>query len=445
MSSRSTPIIQVSVQPEGSPKVRVDMSERVISMEYQDVEQKADKLELTVDNYDLSGFDDPIWRKGNLITISWGYPEAMSVPRICQIRKVMGFQELRIEALGKEVELNVVTRVRSFENMSRSDVVRQIAGEWGFRDESQLHIQDTSTGREHISQARQTDAQFLRRLAQKEGFEWYIDHDGFHFHERDFYQQSVRTLTWYADPELSEITDISIENDVTKRAGSVNLKNHHPSKRRTISVDANLLSEKQRATLSSVVEAPGITESNVPGFKSIAHHTIGSTTETDPAAAARHAAADLRRSQQMAVKCNITLEGDPNLHAKTVIDLRGVGKRLSQLYYVRGTAHFVSAGDYHMSLECISDGSGGHKTTSTLAKDASRVQVGPPTGGKKLKQPSARRTIAVDPSLISSPPLVAMSVPQDGTTASLRAQAAKQTADLERLQASLESSDPGES
>src|SRR6201999_92301 len=150
-----------------------------------------------------------------------------------------------------------------------------------------------------------------------------------------------------------------------------------PSKRRTIDVDANLLSEKQRAVLSAVVEAPGITETGTPGFKSIAHHSINPTTETDPAAAARQASADLRRAQQQAVKCNITLEGDPNLHAKTVIELRGVGKRLSQLYYVRGTAHFVSAGDYHMSLECISDGSGGHKTTSTLAKEASRVQVGP--------------------------------------------------------------------
>lgn len=423
---RNVPVIQVSIQPEGSPKVRVDVSDRVLTMQYQDVEHQADKLELTIDNEDLSNFDDPIWRKGNMIIISWGYPEAMAVPRTCQIRKVMGFKQLTIEALGREVLLNVETKTRVFENTRRSDVARQIAEEWGFRDPALLHIQDTESSREHIAQARMTDAQLMRRLARKEGFQWYIDYDGFHFHERDFFQRSTRTLTYFDGNSV--ITDITIENDVTRRAGSVKLKTHNPTTRRTIDVDANNLNQPERPVLGTVIEAPGKTEASTPGFKSIAHHVIGSTTEGDEASAARRAAAHLRLAQQGAVKCNITMEGDPNIHAKSVIELLGVGKRLSQHYYVRGTSHVISGG-YTMSLECVSDGSGGHSTKSKLVQEASAVQVGPHLKGKKNHQPTVNRTIDMLP--LPKPP---------ANTGDLQAQIAEAKAELEALQSAPEES-----
>lgn len=390
----NVPIVFVAIEPEGSPKVRVDVSDRILGMEYEDLEHKADKLSLTIDNADLSNFDDPIWRKGNRIHIRWGYAESMSLPRICQIRKVIGFKELKIEALGKEVELNVETKVRHFEGLTRAQVARKIAEEWGFRDEALLHIQESRHTREHIVQARMTDAQFMRRLAAKEGFEWYIDHDGFHFHSRRFEQRTTRVLTYHDDPTQTEITDLSIENDVTRRAGSVNLRTHHPAKRRTIDVNADNLTDVQRKALGLVVEAPGKTEKKVPGFKSIAHHAIGGTTETDPAAAKAKAAADLGKAQQMAVKMKLALPGDPNINAKSIIEVNGIGKRLSQRYYVRSVTHSIQDG-YTMSIECISDGSKGHSTKSKLAPGASAVQVGPSLKAGRKGPPKPRRSIDI--------------------------------------------------
>lgn len=393
---RNVPVVLVTVQPEGSPKVRVDVSERILSMEYEDLEQKADKLSLTIDNADLSNFDDPIWRKGNLIHIRWGYAESLSIPRICQIRKVIGFKELKIEALGKEVELNVETRIRHFEGRTRAQVARQIAAEWGFRDEALLHIQETKHTRDHIVQARMTDAQFMRRLAAKEGFEWYIDHDGFHFHERKFEQRTTRVLTYHDDPMQTEITDLSIENDVTRRAGSVNLKTHHPAKRRTIDVVAdNSLNETQRKALGLVVDAPGKADAKTPGFKGIAHHAVAGTTETNPEAAKRKAAADLAKAQQMAVKMKLSLPGDPNINAKSIIEVQGIGKRLSQRYYVRSVTHSIS-GAYTIQIECVSDGSGGHSTKSKLAPEASAVQVGPRKVAGRKGPPKPRRSIDIE-------------------------------------------------
>lgn len=414
--SKNDPVISVSIQPEGASKtVRLfDVSDQVIDMEYQDVEYKADKLTLTVDNSDLSQFDDPIWRKGNIIIISWGYSDVMSIPRRCQIRKVQGFKQLRVEALGKEIELNVDTKSNVYEHTSRSSVARVIAEQWGFRDEALLHIQDTKLVREHIVQARITDAQFMRRLAAKEGFEWYIDHDGFHFHERNFFQRSNRVLTYFDDADLSEITDITVETDVTKRAGSVRVKTHNPTKRRTIDKPADSETEKGRAVLGSVNEAPGKPESKVPGYKTTAHSIVKGTTETDEGAAQKQAAAHFKKAQQAAVKMNITLIGDPNIHAKSIIELRGVGKRLSGLYYVKGTSHKINS-SYTLSLECVSDGSGGHSTKSRLAPEADAVQVGPKVPGKKVGPKGPHRGID-KPGEAPAPAALSPSPNKDGST-----------------------------
>ena len=73
-------------------------------MEYQDSEKKADQLKLTVDNWDLSNFDNPVWRAGNKVTITWGYPGRMSPVRECVIQKVTA---VRVSGVGvNDFDLN---------------------------------------------------------------------------------------------------------------------------------------------------------------------------------------------------------------------------------------------------------------------------------------------------------------------------------------------------
>jgi phage protein D len=87
---------------------------------------------LSVDNWDLANFDDPVWKKGNLLEVSWGYPGDMAPTRQVVIQKVTGFQTLAIEGHATSVLMNKVARCRTFENVSRADVVRKIAHEHGF-------------------------------------------------------------------------------------------------------------------------------------------------------------------------------------------------------------------------------------------------------------------------------------------------------------------------
>jgi len=87
LQQRTDPQFSVTVVPEGSTEERVDLSERVLSFVFEDSEKKADKLVLTVDNWDLKNFDDPVWKKGNILEVSWGYPGDMAPTREVVIQK----------------------------------------------------------------------------------------------------------------------------------------------------------------------------------------------------------------------------------------------------------------------------------------------------------------------------------------------------------------------
>ena len=60
---RSEPCFYVKVSPEGGSSERVDLSEKVLSFQFDYSDKKAYKLVLTVDNWDLANFDDPVWVK----------------------------------------------------------------------------------------------------------------------------------------------------------------------------------------------------------------------------------------------------------------------------------------------------------------------------------------------------------------------------------------------
>ena len=352
---RTDPTFFVKVIPPGHAGERVDLSEKVISFIYEDSGPKADKLVLSVDNWDLKNFDDPVWKKGNLLEVSWGYPGDMAPTRQVVIQKVTGFQVLAIEGHATSVLMNKIARCRTFENVSRSDVVRKIAQDNGYGPALQ-DIEDTRHILPTITQARMTDAQLLRRLADREGFEFYVDFDGLHFHQRRLGQRPTRVLRWFTPPEVGEILTINIENDVTAKPGAVNVRGRDPIRKKDID-ERGSNAKTQRDSLAPVIEiVDRETGATRLERRNIAEH-IRSTAEPSSATAKREADAAYRLAQHLTVELSATVLGDPSLLAKTVVELQGISQRLSGKYYVKEAKHKIDAG-YTVELKCLRDGHG---------------------------------------------------------------------------------------
>lgn len=371
-------------QPEGAGDPAADRPTKVLSFEYQDRESKADLVKLSIDNWDLTHLDDPIWKKGQAIIVSWGYPGRMAPERRCIVTSVKGFTTLQIEARAESVLLNTLVKCRLFENVSRANVVRQIARENGY-DGNTLFVQDTSPVMESISQARLTDAQFLRRLARLEGFEFYVDFDGLHWHERQVGQRPVREFIYYTDPRFGEILSIDIENDITAKPGRTRLRGRDPVNGEDIDEDSGTSNDDDRGALASILELIDPDTGDATIEQRVQSEDTRPTSQGDAEAVRAEARGRHRRHQQTAVKLKVNATGDPTMLAKTVVQLRGAGRRLSVRYYVKEVKHSLS-GTYTMEMRWISDGHGGHDTSSRRARGVDLLDPGPAQNGQQNQQ-----------------------------------------------------------
>lgn len=352
-----------------------DVSDRVVSLQFEDNEQKSDKLTLVVDNFDLSQFDDPLFERGNIIEFTYGYADALAPIREAVIRSVKGGAQLTIEAHGKDVIMDRVKRRQAWTNITRSGVVQEIAERNGYPVEQQA-IEETEVVYETLVQPNLTDAQFLRKLARKQGFEFFVDYDGLHWHKRNVEQAPIREVIYYVDPGHGDVLSFNVENDLTRKPARIRIKGTNPSTGEQFSVHADSATETDRDVLQpttvtedllfidpvsgarrdgerEVTVSPGITEQPIAYEQDV---VVPVLTKEEAQVEASHR---YRKAQQRSVKLTLTLVGDALLLGKSVIQCTGFGKAVSGRYYVQQVVHMISSGGpYTMTSKCITDGFG---------------------------------------------------------------------------------------
>lgn len=386
-------LAQKGATPNLSASSNVDLSEYILSLEFEDKGRCADKLILHVKNYDLKFFDDQTWRAGNLLEVSWGYPFNLSPPRVVIIDKVTGFNELKVEGHCKSMLLNKVTGSEVFHQQTRSDVVKTVLKRYGYTDQDLGYIEDTKVVLPSIVKPKMTDAQFIQNLATREGFDFFVDFDGPHWHQPAFDQAPIRSYTWYTG-DTGTIKDIKIKNDVLSQPAVVITAGRDIKSKQTFT---NLHSD---STVTRAGNAPNLSASVTDNTKKTVEKTTPDAidrlivnpetrdrdrTQIIPKAtgkdvAKREGDAAFKRSMQMSVKLTAEIIGDPKLVAKTNIEIQGISKRLSGRYYIDKIKHKLSKNGYGCSLECHRTGDGdpsGQKANAKIntekAKDSAEA------------------------------------------------------------------------
>lgn len=360
MSKRTEWAIVVRLVPPGRPPDRIDIDDRILTWEFDDVESESDRLTLTVDNFDLRNFDTPVWKKGAEIEVQYGYHDNLSLARRMIIKKVTGGTRLSVIAYSKAYLLDTVKRCRTFDNIKRSDAVHRVADENGFGPDRRF-IDDTETVHETVQQARQTDAQFIRDLARREGFEFYVDGDGLHFHTRRIEDPPVRELTWYQDT-TGTILRFNVKNDVTLQPSRYRIVGRDRRTKKDYSFDVDATADIRR-TLARKADVPPLSKQIVDSTKNIpvvnivaaAVAQIIRSFEPNEEAAKKVYMRRIARRRQKIVQMDMTIVGDPGLLAKTIIAIKGFGTTLDGNYYVKRHRHRGQTG-YTGELELIRDG-----------------------------------------------------------------------------------------
>jgi hypothetical protein len=379
---RSAPGVRVTALPDeraasGAP---VDLGGRVLGLTYEDSERKADKVSLQLDNHDLALFEREELMGGSVLEVSWGYPGDMAPPRRVVVKRLKGFTALTIEGQALSVLMDREARTRRWEHRTRAEVVREIAREHGYEGRF-ADVEETAESFEVINQAAETDARFLRRLAAREEFEFYVDDGGLHFHERRQGAAPIRVFTWVSDPGRGDVLSINVESDLVKRAGKVTVKGRDPMTRTTFG-PSSASANTARATLGETVEVvdpeTGATSLETRNATTSVHPTASSTMKR----AEREAAARFRAAERSTVKLSMQVVGDPTLRAKTVVEVRGVTPLLSGKYYVTEVKHVLTGAGYTCELKLTRDGIGRLAGRTAQAQQGERNRAVPRTDGE---------------------------------------------------------------
>lgn len=370
------PVIQISWE---SAEVRgraeplpTDLRERVISIEYTDKTRGADKFKITLDNSDLSLFDDPRVAPGNKLHVQWGYVFDVSLVHVITIEKHSGWKQFSLECLDSS-EFTAISsqRTRSFEQQTPWEIAETIARELGFRSENSRDIEaPTNAPRRNVTQAGETDYAFLTRLATGEDNVFRIRGNQFHFHPTRIGDEPTFTVSYWSDtsdlilagePNFSQGTlglpartarrgvDVEERETVEGQAGNQDDTERDCQGGAAILVDpgsgaisVNPILAQQRREDYELAYAMGRENMSVFDPPMLAEVTPSSAQSEDEAQT--QATGAFRRRERRAIELSIPVIGSPRIEADITIRLTGVGQSLTGNYQVVEVTHKIGSG-----------------------------------------------------------------------------------------------------
>lgn len=160
----------------GGKKLGDDLKKFITQIEVEESDSEADLGRVTVADKDFVFSNNMELVKKTPIKIFMGHKKKFRLMLDGEITHIEadfgedGVPYLTIGAIDKTSKMTYEKKSRVFKDKTVSDVVKAIAGEYGFKPK----VQDTSPILDQITQDKETDAQFLTKLADDEAFKFYI-------------------------------------------------------------------------------------------------------------------------------------------------------------------------------------------------------------------------------------------------------------------------------
>ncbi len=351
---------------------------RIAKYVYVDSDEDLDTLKLTIDNKDQTQSENPAWAKGNEIETSFGVGNNRSALKRFVIKTAKGFPNLVITAFETTIKLNAVDRCRIFENVKLSDIARTLAREQGFSD---VNIQDTATTHIQITQAHEPDARFLKRIAEKVGFQFFIDSGVFHWHERDFKQQPLRLLKFFTS-KVGDIIKYKFIDDSASKPGEIEERGFDSLEKSPYVVTGSDKDTK-RTSLGSVV---GVYNTETAELQLITKVVRPTAAKSEPEAK-EVVDGKFKKSLETQVGLSITTALEGSIPAKVILRIEGIGSIHSGNFYVKQGTHTITKDTGRSVFKCLRNAVSGNlsKKKDEGAVDGDKNEVETPKDAQKLE------------------------------------------------------------
>jgi phage protein D len=248
---------------------------------------------------------------------------------------------LRAYDLSHPMRRDEQKKATTWQNITDSDLATQLAQKHGFKA-ADMDVETTSLVIPYVAQGNETDWAFLKRRAERIGFEVFVDRDAFHFHAPRDSTTHVPGALEYRRNMRSFDARLSVEKQYTK----VVVKGWDAVNKEPIVAIATG-ADTVRAVLGAKAASDFVKDDFGEGSK-ILHDLVPQTVKE----AEELAKAFLKRREYTLVEGTGSVVGDPELRAKTLVEIAGVGQRYSGTYYVTKVTHAIGDSGYLCDFEC---------------------------------------------------------------------------------------------
>lgn len=353
----------------GGQKLPKDISDDVIEFSYEDTSDKMDELRLTIRDAALAHIDDPMLQEGKEICARWGYIGRLTDIRRCTIKEIDysfpedGCPTMTLVAYDKGHKLTGRNSRECWSNKKIADIVKGIAAKHSLK--AQVEVPEDFP-REFTAQGGRNDFEFLSQLAEECGCTFKVKNDTLIFTSEK--ETGTALTVEYRRDGGGWLKSLSIDCDSEKGKGAsvdtevsgVDAKTGAEFTEKGTSADSKILVNMNDGSQTHETK---LQESSDEAGRRVA----------SSAADAQQAKKTAKSAARNAVKDNITMTADfvgiPYLEAKSVITIRGIGKKFSGNWKIKSVTHTISASDgYTCSAELTKSdvaklsGNGGRKT-----------------------------------------------------------------------------------
>ena len=324
-----------------------DISGDTLSVAFEDHATDADMATLVVANPNNRWTDSPIFDEGGMLELAIGYGHALvDVFRGVIVRTEPTFPEdgvptlsVRAYDLSHSMRRDEDRRASTWQNVTDSEVASNLARKHGLKA---LDVDDTRLVIPYLAQGNESDWAFLRRRAERIGFEVFVERDTFHFHApRDSTARMPGVLEYRRNLRSFEAR-LSVESTPTR----VVVKGWDAENRAPIVAIATGR-DTVRTVLGHKAASDFVREDFGEGTKVLEGLVPRTVKEAEELARAY-----FRRSEFLLVQGSGSVVGDPELRAKSLVEIAGVGVRYSGTYYVTKVAHSIGDSGYLCDFEC---------------------------------------------------------------------------------------------
>lgn len=331
-----SPNIRVLIQGQ---KLSADASADLISAKVSEDIDVPSMFTLEFSSWDLAKckltwVDDDLFEIGNEVEIQMGYDNNLKTVIVGEITGLEPEFSINSPPIlvvrGHDMRHRLLrgSQTKSYTKMKDSDIASQIARARGLTPK----VKDSEVKHEYVLQHNQTDWDFLQSRAERIGYEVVIDNKTLYFQPPQNDSQKVLTLKF--EENLSEfLPRLSSMGQVQE----VEVRGWIPKDKEEVMGKA--AAGKEGSKMGGKTTGPKAVESFGKSVSTVVSQPVASKAEADQIA--------LGQFKDMAI-AYITAEGacagNPTLRIAKVIEVTGVGKRFSGLYYVTSTEHKYSEG-----------------------------------------------------------------------------------------------------